>query len=140
MWKQVPDFWISLPDQPGELARLAARLREADVNLFGLWGYGATAGQAQFYCVPESAEQFRNFARSADLETRESATFHLTEPDRGGTLIKTLETIADAGISLLAIQAASIGGEFGCFLWANPEDWDTLKRLLNATAASAVSK
>ena len=129
-WTRLADFWINLPDQPGELARLAARLREADVNLLGLWGYGAENGQARFYCVPQSAEQFRNFAMSAELPAREGCTFYLHEIDRGGTLVQTLEKIASADINLLAIQAVAINGECGCFLWANTNDWPALEELL----------
>jgi hypothetical protein len=126
----MADFWLNLPDRPGALARLAAELREADVNLLGLWGYGAKDGKAQFYCVPESAEQFRNFARSAELTAREGATFYLHEADRGGALIGTLESIAKAGINLLAIQAVAINGEFGCFIWAEAADWPALTKVL----------
>lgn len=127
----MADFWIDLPDRPGELARLAARLREADVNLLGLWGYGAENGTARFYCVPESAEQFRNFARSAELTIREGMTFYLNAADHGGMLVQTLERIAAANINLLAIQAVAIQGEFGCFLWAKPEDSEALMHLLS---------
>jgi hypothetical protein len=130
-WKRLADFWINLPDRPGELARLAARLREADVNLLGLWGYGAENGRARFYCVPESAEQFRNFARSAELPIREGVTFYLTAADRGGMLVQTLENIARANVNLLAIQAVAIQGEFGCFLWADERDWPTLESILD---------
>ncbi len=130
-WKRMADFWIDLPDRPGELARLAARLRAADVNLLGLWGYGAQDGHARFYCVPESPEQFRNFAQSAELNTREGVTFYLCAADQGGSLVQTLEHIAKAGINLLAIQAVSIQGEFGCFLWANAEDWPELAKVLS---------
>jgi hypothetical protein len=129
-WTRYADFWINLPDQPGELARLAARLREADVNLLGLWGYGAENGRARFYCVPESAEQFRNFAHSAELPVREGVTFYLTAADHGGMLVQTLEKIANANINLLAIQAIAIESEFGCFLWANESDWPKLERVL----------
>ncbi len=129
-WTRLADFWINLPDRPGELARLAARLREADVNLLGLWGYGAENGHARFYCVPESAEQFRNFARSAELPVRESVTFYLNAADNGGMLVQTLEKIAAAGINLLAIQAVAIKGEFGCFLWTDQEQSTALEELL----------
>jgi hypothetical protein len=129
-WTQMADFWINLPDQPGELARLASRLREADVNLLGLWGYGAENGHARFYCVPESAEQFRNFAKSAEIEIREGVTFYLAEANRGGALVQTLEKIAKAGINLLAIQAVAIEDAFGCFLWADPKDQAALMKVL----------
>ncbi len=64
----MSDFLISLPDRPGELARLAKILREAEVNLVGLWGYGRGEGKARLYCVPQNAEEFRRFAESAGLD------------------------------------------------------------------------
>lgn len=126
----MSDFSISLPDRPGELARLASMLREAEVNLVGLWGYGAGQGKARFYCVPETAEQFRNFAHSAGLEVEEGKTFYLTGAGQPGSLTEWLDKIASAGINLHAIQAVQMHGEFGCFIWADSEDWDALARLL----------
>ena len=129
-WQRMSDFSITLRDQPGELARLAAKLRAADVNLVGLWGYGGESDYARFYCVPESDEQFRNFAQSAELEIREGTTFFLRGRDHVGVLVKTLEKIAGAGINLRAIQSVAVDGEFGCFVWADPKDWEKLVQLI----------
>ena len=128
-WARVSDFSIKLPDRPGELARLAAKLRAADVNLVGLWGYGGEGDLARFYCVPESAEQFRAFLESAELEADEGVTFFLTGTDHVGALVKMLERIAGAGVNLHAIQSVAYHGEFGCFVWADPKDWEALSRL-----------
>ncbi len=127
----MSDFAISLPDRPGELARLAARLRAADVNLIGLWGYGSGTGEARFYCVPESAEQFRNFAQSATLNVEEGTTFFLHGLDHGGALVAKLDAIAQAGINLRAIEAVRAGNEFGAFIWAEASDWPRLADVLN---------
>ncbi len=129
-WAMMSDFSISVPDRPGELARLAGRMREADVSLVGLWGYGAGQGKARFYCVPDSAETFRRFAASAGLEVEEGRTFYLTGADHPGALVAWLEKIAAAGINLHAIEAVRVEGEFGGFVWADPEDWDALGQLL----------
>ncbi len=126
----MSDFSISLPDRPGELARLASMLREAEVNLVGLWGYGAGQGKARFYCVPATSEQFRNFARSAGREVEDGKTFYLTGAGQPGAFTEWLDKIASAGINLHAIQAVQMHGEFGCFIWADSEDWDALARLL----------
>ncbi|MHC4416281.1 MAG: hypothetical protein ACYS0G_13455 [Planctomycetota bacterium] len=126
----MSDFSISLPDRPGELARLAAMMREADVNLVGLWGFGPKSGKARFYCVPEAADQFRNFARSAGLEIEEGKTLYIAGPDQPGALTEWLDRIASAGINLHAIEAVRIHGEFGGFIWADAKDWDALARLL----------
>ena len=129
-WARMSDFSINLADKPGELARLAARLRAADVNLVGLWGYGAEGGVARFFCVPESAEQFRNFVDSAGLDAHEGTTFFLAGSEQAGALVRTLEEIAGAGVNLHAIQSVSFGGEFGCFVWADPKDWEVLAKLM----------
>jgi prephenate dehydratase len=131
-WTMMSDFAITLPDRPGELARLASRLREADVNLLGLWGYGSGAAEARFYCVPESAEQFRNFAESAELAVEEGTTFFLQGTDSGGALVARLDAIAHAGINLRAIEAIRVGGAFGAFLWADSADWPRLAEVLTA--------
>ena len=130
-WVQMSDFSIALPNRPGELARLAARFRAADVSLIGLWGYGGTEGDfARVYCVPESADQFRAFARSAELQIKEGHTFYLRGDDHANALVKMLERIATAGVNLHAIQSVAHNGEFGCFVWADPSDWPTLKDLI----------
>ncbi len=129
-WAMMSDFAINLPDRPGELARLASMLREADVGLVGLWGYGPGQDKARFYCVPERAEQFRNFVRSAGFDVTEGTTFYLTGDDRPGALVEWLDKIAAAGINLQAIEAVGIHGEFGCFVWADPDDHDRLKKML----------
>lgn len=130
----MTDFMVSLPDRPGALAALAARLRQADVSLIGLWGLGAEggAGLGRVHCVPESVEQFRNFALSAELEVEESRTFFLSGRAGSASLVETLETIASAGINLRAIQGVRRGEEFGCFIWADSSDWAALTRLLNS--------
>lgn len=127
----LPDFSIDLPDRPGELARLAARFREADVNLIGLWGYGGADGHARFFCVPERADQFRNFVESAELSAVEGTTFFLEGGDSGGALVERLDQIAAAGINLQAIEAVRAGGHFGCFIWAAANDWGKLAEVLN---------
>ncbi|MEE8508612.1 MAG: hypothetical protein V3T07_06060 [Myxococcota bacterium] len=129
-WAMMSDFSIDLPDRPGELARLASMLRQADVNLVGLWGYGAGKDKARFYCVPERAEQFRNFARSAGLAVTEGKTFYFTGTDRPGALVEWLEKIAASGVNLLAIEAIGIHSEVGCFIWVEPKDFDTVAGLL----------
>ena len=80
--------------------------------------------------MPETAEQFRNFARSAGLEVEEGRTFYLTGAGQPGSFTEWLDKIASAGINLHAIQAVQMHGEFGCFIWADSEDWDALARLL----------
>jgi prephenate dehydratase len=129
-WAMMADFSIRLPDRPGELARLAAMMRQADVNLVGLWGYAEGRDTARFRCIPEHAEHFRDFARSAGLEIEEGKTFYLTGADQPGALVKWLDKIGSAGINLQAIEAVRIHGVFGVFIWADADNWYSLTQLL----------
>lgn len=103
---------------------------EAGINLVALWGHVSGTGEARFYCVPEQAEQFRTFADTAGLQMQEGKTLYLSGTDEGGALVQTLDRIAAAGINLQAIEAVAIRGEFGCFLWADEQNWEALSSLL----------
>jgi hypothetical protein len=126
----MADFAIMLPDRPGELAKMSASLKDAGIGLVGLWGYGGVNGKARFYCVPENAERFRDFVMKEGLEFAEGLTIYLSGPDRGGALVETLDRIASAGVNLHAIQAVAVQGDYGCFIWAEPKDWDIIARVL----------
>ncbi len=129
-WAQVSDFAIKLPHEPGELARLTEMLQAAEINLIGLWGYsGGGKDAASIYCVPENAAAFRAFAEKTKLEIKEGTTFYLTGANHVGALVKMLDKIAKSGVSLLGIQSIGFNGEFGCFVWANPGDWEKLKKI-----------
>lgn len=128
-WQRLTDFTIRLPDRPGALAGLAARLRQADVGLLGLWGASEPDGSARFHCVPENEDQFRNFAASADLPLEEGLAFFL-QAAHSSAIVEVLDAIGRSGINLRAIEGVAQGEAFGCFLWADRADWPALERLL----------
>ncbi len=129
-WATKDDFSVALAEKPGELASLSAKMQEAGVALLGLWGDHSVKGKSNFHCVPESSKKFRAFAEQEGLDITEGMTIYLNGPDGGGALVETLEEIATAGVSIHAIQAVAVHGEFGCFIWADQEDWDVLFRTL----------
>ena len=131
--KRMPDFLLTLPDRPGELAKFAARLRQADIGLIGLWGYGSGGGDAaHFYLIPENPEQFRNFIASTEIDVQEGQTFYISgSADGGAALGEMLEKIGGAGINLRAIQGIRRDDEFGCFIWTDARDWPTISNLLD---------
>ena len=57
-------------------------------------------------------------------------TIYISGADEGGALVESLELIAQAGVNVHAIQAVTVKGEFGCFIWADAEDWDTISQML----------
>lgn len=131
-WRRFSDFTIRLPDRPGALAGLSARLRQADVALLGLWGASEGGDVARFRCVPEREEQFRNFAASAEFTIEEGVAFFVQGSSQSAAIVEVLDDIARGGINLRAIEGVAHGEVFGCFLWADRADWPAFERLLAA--------
>ena len=129
-WKSMVNFAVSLPNRPGELARFAERLREAEINLLGLWGYAPGHDDPWISCVPESPQAFRDFVALAGLECEEGKTLYMCAEDRPGALVRTFRRIADAGINVDAIETVSAGDSFGCFIWADDEQWEKLEAVM----------
>jgi len=129
-WKTFTNFAVSLPNRPGELARFSERLRDANINLIGLWGYAPGQEEPWISCVPESPEAFRNFASLAGLDCEEGKAMYLSADDRPGALVRTLRRIAEAGINIDAIESVASGDRFGCFIWADEDSWEQLEAAL----------
>jgi len=130
-WKMLTDFKITVDHRPGALAALAARLREADVILLGLCGHVESGITAGFHCIPERAEQFRNFLRSTDMPCEEGSVLFIGGANRGDGMISTLEQIASANVNLIGLDAVTIEGEFGYFIWVSAADWPRLREALS---------
>jgi hypothetical protein len=128
--ERLIDFDLSVPDRPGELAKLAADLKKAQVGLRALWGFGIGGGQAEIICVPEDAGKFRAFADAAGLHYRERSVVCLTGEDRLGELVDTLEKIAGARLNVHALDAIAVDGRVVSYLWVDDADRDSLAKLL----------
>lgn len=129
-WKRVSDFVIRLPHRPGALAGLAARLREADVPVLGMWGPVQGRHTMGFHCIPESAEQFRNFCRDCELDAFEQPAFLIGDPAKGGGLVGALDAIAHAGINIEGIQSIAVDGSLAAILWVDHADEPRLHQVL----------
>lgn len=130
-WQRVTEFIVRLPHRAGELARLTAQLREADVGLLACWGPTVGRSADGVHCIPENAGQFRNFAQSAELTVWEEPCFWLSERFKGGNLVASLDLIASAGINIELIQAMAYQGQFACFIWVASEDEAKLEAILS---------
>jgi hypothetical protein len=132
-WKQLTEFVVRLPHRAGELARLAAQLNTANIEIVSY--FGPTEGRSAdgFHIVPADADLFRDFAAKIGLGTWEEAVFYLTAEYRGGDLVATLEGIARAGINIEFIEALHVDSRFGVLIWVDDSDVDRLVHILSAT-------
>jgi len=100
------DLSISLPDEPGGLAKAAGALGAAGVNVEGIAGLGG-GGHGHVHLLVEDGAAARSALEGAGVTIegeREAVLVDVSNEDRPG---KLAETIAGAGINLAACYVAS---------------------------------
>ena len=130
--KRVTYFSVEVEDKPGVLADFCEALRDHKVNLKGLWGFGTGMGKAMIFSVPQNSNQFRKAASAAGYAVREGTAFYLTGADRVGALCKTLDLAKSAGVNIHALDALSVGGKFGAYIWGEENNTEDLAKALGA--------
>ena len=130
-WSRVTDFVLRLSHRPGELARLSRQLRQADVEMIGMWGPVIGRASVGFHCIPENADQFRSFVRDAEMPVTEAPAFLINDNSQSGSFVSRLDPIASAGINIESIQSLTIGGSLTAVIWVNESDEKRLIEILD---------
>ncbi len=130
--KRTSFFKTKLENRPGALLAVAQQLKAKNVGLLALWGFSTQTGEARMYCVPKDPDKFRAFASAAGMTVEEGSGFLLRGPDKTGALITSLEMVARAGVNLVALQAVAAAGNYGAFVWVEPEDVEKTGKALGA--------
>lgn len=103
------DLSISLPDEPGGLAKAAQALGAAGVNVEGIAGLGG-GGHGHVHLLVEDAGAARTALEGARVTIegeREAVVVDVSTEDRPGKLGELTQAIADAGVNLAACYVAS---------------------------------
>lgn len=103
------DLSISLPDEPGGLAKAAKALGAAGVNVEGIAGLGG-GGHGHVHLLVEDSGAARAALEGAGVTIegeREAIVVDVSSEDRPGKLGELTQSIADAGVNLAACYAAS---------------------------------
>ena len=130
--KRVTYFKTMIEDKPGAGLALAQSFKTGKINLAALWGYGTPGGQAEAYCIPKDADKFRAFAKSAGMTTSEGVGFQLSGVDKTGALVNSLNTLAKAGVNVIAIHAIATSGNYGAFVRVPDADIEKAAAALGA--------
>jgi prephenate dehydratase len=125
-------FKTSLEDRPGTLLGAAREMKSKNLGLLALWGYGTRTGQGELYCIPKNPDKFRTGYKPAGMQTEEGRGVFLKGTDTTGALVKTLETIANEGVNIVAIHAIAVSGNFGSFIYVAQADVDKTAAALGA--------
>ena len=117
-------YYASVPDKPGEGARILSALQQAGVNLLGFSGFPEGARKAQLDFIPEDAKAFVAAARKAGLKlSRKKTGFLIQDEDKPGAVAEIMGKLAAAGVNVTSIQAVCAGaGRYGGLLWVKSAD------------------
>ena len=122
--RKIDYYYVSVPDKPGEAARILSALHQEGVNLLGFCGFPEGARKAQLDFLPEDPAAFTKAARRIGLKlSKKKSAFLIQGDDRPGAGAELLGKVSAAGINVTAIQGASAGGgRYGGILWVKAPD------------------
>ena len=126
----VTYFSIIAKDKAGELARVSARLMNAEVDCEGIWGFSIGMGTADILVIPRDVKHFKEVAEEANWNFSESSCFRIRGQDKTGALVDLLDEFAQAGFNLHAVDAMAMGKDFSCYIWAKDQDIVPIAQLL----------
>ena len=122
--KRIDYYYVSVPDRPGEGARILAGLRDAGVNLIGVSAFPHGARRSQLDLVPEDSATFAKAARAAGLTlSRRKRGFLIQGEDRPGAVADIAKKLAERDINVTSVQLFCNGsGRYGGMLWVKAPD------------------
>ncbi|MBI2220401.1 MAG: hypothetical protein HYU53_04275 [Acidobacteria bacterium] len=128
----VDYFYLTVPDKPGEGARVLNVLKEAGVNLLAFSGFPERR-RTQLDFFPEDPAAFKQAAKRAKWRVvGPKRGFLVQGDDRVGAAAELLERLGAARINVTAIDAVSVNGRYGAIFWVAPKDVKKTAALLGA--------
>ena len=114
-------FMLELEDRPGGLARATADLKAHGINLRALWGWVMSEGVAQAVILPDEPDKVSGCGCDTCGTALPVTVLWLEDEDATGAFDANLQTIAQAGVSLMAVSAAAIDGRYGALIMFKQE-------------------
>jgi hypothetical protein len=99
--KRIDYYYVSVPDKPGEGARILAALRDAGVNLIGVSAFPHGTRRSQLDLIPSDSATLANAARAAGLKlSTKKRGFLIQGEDRVGAVADIAKRLADESINV----------------------------------------
>jgi hypothetical protein len=135
--RQVDYYYATVPDKPGEAARILTGLHRAGINLLGFSGFPQAGRKSQLDFLPEDRAVFTKAAKKLGLKlSKRMPGFLIQGQERPGALAEVLGKLAAASVNVTAVQAACAGlGRYGGLLWVKPPDLRRAARILGVSGA-----
>jgi hypothetical protein len=129
--RRVDYYYITVPNKPGEGAKILDALKKAGVNLLALSGF-PQGRQSQLDLIPKNPATFLKVARKAKWKLSPRKTGFLVQgKDRVGACADFLGKLAAAKINVTAVTAVSAGaGRYSGIFWVKARDLTRAARVL----------
>ncbi len=138
---RIDDYYVSVPDKPGEAARILSDLHQAGINLLGVSAFPHGARRSQLDLIPEDSAAFTKAAKSAGLKpSKKKSGFLIQGDDRPGEIAGITEKLAQANINITSVQAFCAGsGRYGGMLWVKATDLRKASKALGVGIGTSTS-
>lgn len=132
--RKVNYCYMSVPNRPGQGAKLLGALKDSGVNMLAYSGFPTKAGKAQLDVVAEKLAPLRRIARRNNWRlSKPKRGFLIQGADRPGAVHRHIQKLAAKRINVTAADAVSAGkGRYGMILWVKPKDLGRAARTLKA--------
>jgi hypothetical protein len=136
--RRIDYYYVSVPDKPGEAARILSALQQAGVNLLGASAFPHGARRSQLDLITEDSGALAKAAKSAGLKLSKKKTgFLIQGEDRPGAIAEITSKLADTKINITSVQAFCAGsGRYGGMLWVKPPDMRKAAKALGVGGAT----
>jgi hypothetical protein len=122
--RKIDYYDATVPNKPGEAARILSALEQAGVNLIAFSGFPQGARKAQLDFMAEDSAALKKAARATGLRLGPKKTGFLVQgEDHLGAAATIARKLSEVGISLTSMQTICAGaGRYGGLFWVKPED------------------
>ena len=127
-------FSLEVPNKVGEGARLLGALRDAGIDLRAFTAF-PSGRRAQIDFIPDDSAAFKAAARKLGIKVEPRKTVFIVQgDDRPGAIAEICQRLADAGINMIAMDAASAGNErYAGMFWVDSGDVKKATKVLGAS-------
>jgi hypothetical protein len=85
--RRIDYYYVSVPDKPGEGARILSALHQAGINLLGVSAFPHGARKSQLDLIPDDSASLAKAAKSAGLMlSKKKSGFLIQGEDRPGVI------------------------------------------------------
>ena len=122
----------NIKDQPGTVLGIMKDLKSKNIALKSLWGFGKSEGAADLWAIAKDPDKLRDAWKASGVFAEEGTGFFIKGVDKTGVLLKSLEALAQANVSMKALIAIAVSGKYGSIIWVDAMDVEKAAQVLGA--------